>query len=120
MPEYTGGCTIRGMPIPDSDGDGVNDEVDKCPKEAGPASNDGCPVKVVSEAMRQEVSMAAKNIFFLTGKASLLKKSYPALSDVVKLLKENEAVKLQIEGHTDNVGTAKVNDALSQNGQTQY
>ena len=27
----------------DTDGDGVNDAVDECPTEAGPASNNGCP-----------------------------------------------------------------------------
>ncbi len=30
-------------PVPDSDGDGIPDDEDKCPDEAGPASNDGCP-----------------------------------------------------------------------------
>ncbi|MBL7743880.1 MAG: hypothetical protein JNN00_10445 [Chitinophagaceae bacterium] len=28
----------------DSDKDGINDDVDKCPSEKGPASNKGCPV----------------------------------------------------------------------------
>jgi hypothetical protein len=31
-------------PPPDTDGDGVTDDVDKCINEAGPASNNGCPV----------------------------------------------------------------------------
>ena len=31
--------------IPDTDGDGVNDETDKCPNVAGTASNNGCPVQ---------------------------------------------------------------------------
>jgi hypothetical protein len=29
---------------PDTDGDGVPDDVDQCPNEAGPASNNGCPL----------------------------------------------------------------------------
>ena len=29
---------------PDTDGDGVKDDVDKCVNESGPASNNGCPV----------------------------------------------------------------------------
>ena len=29
----------------DTDGDGINDDVDKCPTEAGPKENDGCPDK---------------------------------------------------------------------------
>jgi len=32
------------MPFADFDGDGVADEDDACPTEAGPASNQGCPV----------------------------------------------------------------------------
>ena len=31
-----GGC-------PDTDGDGVSDQNDKCPEIAGPADNNGCP-----------------------------------------------------------------------------
>lgn len=34
------------VPPTDSDNDGVNDEDDQCPNEAGPASNNGCPVIV--------------------------------------------------------------------------
>ena len=34
------------MEEPDADGDGVIDTEDACPNEAGPASNDGCPVQV--------------------------------------------------------------------------
>ena len=34
------------MGCPDSDRDGIADMEDKCPKEAGPASNGGCPIKV--------------------------------------------------------------------------
>jgi outer membrane protein OmpA-like peptidoglycan-associated protein len=33
-----------GCPVPDSDLDGLNDEVDKCPEKAGPVRNDGCPI----------------------------------------------------------------------------
>jgi hypothetical protein len=33
-----------GCPIPDSDGDGINDDVDKCPNEFGTAKYAGCPV----------------------------------------------------------------------------
>ncbi len=34
----------HGCPIPDRDQDGVNDELDKCPDQPGPAENQGCPV----------------------------------------------------------------------------
>ena len=35
----------RGAPPADSDGDGVPDASDQCPGEAGPASNNGCPIE---------------------------------------------------------------------------
>lgn len=33
--------------IPDSDGDGINDNLDRCPQVSGVASNNGCPPKPV-------------------------------------------------------------------------
>src|SRR6187402_983029 len=43
-PNEKGTAKYNGCPIPDTDKDGLNDEEDKCPNEAGPASNNGCPV----------------------------------------------------------------------------
>ena len=43
-PNTPGVAKYDGCPIPDSDKDGINDEEDKCPNEAGPASNNGCPI----------------------------------------------------------------------------
>lgn len=121
-PNQPGVARYEGCLIPDADGDGVNDEKDKCPTEAGPITNAGCPVKEevkivspVAEVIKKEVDNAAKNIFFETGKATLLKKSFAALTDMVAMLKENESVSLAIEGHTDNTGAAKTNAILSQN-----
>lgn len=42
------GIAIDNLPVvppPDGDGDGVPDSTDACPSVAGPASNQGCPVK---------------------------------------------------------------------------
>jgi len=43
-PTQAGPPEFNGCPIPDSDGDGLIDTEDKCPTEAGPKSNGGCPV----------------------------------------------------------------------------
>jgi hypothetical protein len=32
------------LPIPDTDGDGINDEDDKCPSQSGVARYGGCPI----------------------------------------------------------------------------
>jgi OOP family OmpA-OmpF porin len=103
----------QGCPIPDTDKDGVNDEEDKCINEAGPASNFGCPV--IEEAIVKRINAAAKNVFFATGSAKLLAKSFKPLNDVVKILSENPSYYLQIDGHTDNTGKADKNQTLSEN-----
>jgi outer membrane protein OmpA-like peptidoglycan-associated protein len=43
-PNEPGLAKYDGCPIPDSDGDGINDEMDKCPNQAGLAKYDGCPI----------------------------------------------------------------------------
>ena len=55
-----------------------------------------------------------KNIFFEFGKATLKPESYAELDNVVKLLQNNEGVRLEISGHTDNVGSLKTNMKLSE------
>ena len=115
-PTVAGLARYKGCPIPDTDGDGLNDEADKCPNEAGPSSNNGCPLPKITEEKKQKVETAAKKIYFATGSAVLLKKSYPALDAVVALLNEtdNQVLGLDIEGHTDNTGKAASNLKLSE------
>ena len=43
-PNTPGLAKYDGCPVPDSDGDGVNDELDQCPNVAGLAKYNGCPV----------------------------------------------------------------------------
>lgn len=56
-----------------------------------------------------------KNIYFETGKAVLTKESGVELDKVVKFLLENTDLKIEISGHTDNVGAAAYNTKLSAN-----
>ena len=37
--------------LPDTDGDGVLDEVDRCDRTAGPSSNNGCPTRIRAEVL---------------------------------------------------------------------
>ena len=99
--------------IPDADGDGVNDEEDKCPSVPGVASNAGCP-EIKTEVVRK-VEFAAKNVFFVTGSYQLQKKSYASLNEVAQILKDNPTLKLDVEGHTDITGDAVKNQTLSEN-----
>jgi outer membrane protein OmpA-like peptidoglycan-associated protein len=43
-PDQAGTSKYNGCPIPDSDGDGINDELDKCPNQSGLSKYDGCPI----------------------------------------------------------------------------
>src|SRR5207342_1239663 len=74
-PTVPGLARYQGCPIPDTDGDGINDEEDKCINDKGPASNYGCPV--ISEEIINRVKIAAQNIFFVTASSKLMAKSFP-------------------------------------------
>jgi len=56
-----------------------------------------------------------KNILFETNAFKLKTSSYLELDKLVDLLKQNPGVKVEIGGHTDNVGNAADNLKLSQN-----
>jgi outer membrane protein OmpA-like peptidoglycan-associated protein len=55
-----------------------------------------------------------KNIFFDTGKATLRPESTAELERLQKLLTESPHLKLEMAGHTDNVGKPAMNQDLSQ------
>lgn len=60
-------------------------------------------------------SVVLKNVFFETDKFDLKKKSKIELDKLVQFLQKNTTVTIEIGGHTDNVGNAKANLALSNN-----
>lgn len=55
-----------------------------------------------------------KNIYFETGKAVLTPESNTELDKVVKFMLDNTDIKVEISGHTDNVGSAASNQKLSE------
>ncbi len=112
-PSVPGVARYQGCPVPDTDGDGVNDEEDKCPSVAGTKENNGCPE--IKQEVITRINYAAKNIFFATGSARLLSTSNKALNEVAQIMKDDANLKLDIDGHTDNVGKAEYNHTLSHN-----
>lgn len=60
-------------------------------------------------------SVVLKNVFFDVNKAELKPESMIELDKVVQLLKENPTIKIEIDGHTDNVGKPADNLTLSNN-----
>lgn len=54
------------------------------------------------------------NLFFETGSSVINKNSYTDLNNLAKMLKENPKMKIEIMGHTDNVGSEANNQKLSE------
>jgi len=59
-------------------------------------------------------NIALRNVFFNTGKWAIKADSYSELERLVSLMNDVSTLKIEISGHTDNVGTASFNELLSQ------
>ncbi|MCW5968170.1 MAG: OmpA family protein [Blastocatellales bacterium] len=55
----------------------------------------------------------ALDIHFATGKAEILPESRPVIDEIVQLLNKRPALRVGVEGHTDNTGTPAINKTLS-------
>ena len=54
------------------------------------------------------------SIFFDSGKSFLRRESSPELKRLIKFLKDNPSIEIEIAGHTDNIGSGTKNTKLSQ------
>ena len=93
-----------GCPDLDNDGDGIPDAADKCPDQPetknGFEDEDGCPDEV-PEKLKQFTG-AIQGINFKTGAADLAG-STAVLDKAIAVLTEFKDIKLEIQGHTDDV-----------------
>jgi OOP family OmpA-OmpF porin len=109
--EDTNGC-----PDPDNDGDGVLDAADDCDAEPetdnGYKDADGCPDEVPVEVAK--FTGTIKGINFQTGSDVILKNSYKILDAAAKVLTDFPDQRMEIQGHTDDVGDDEKNLDLSQ------
>jgi len=111
-PDKAGPAATKGCP--DSDGDGVVDIDDRCPEVKGVPERKGCPVPVVPKEVEEKFSGTLEGIFFQTGSAKILKKSFKVLDEAVAVLKKFPEIKVFIDGHTDDRGKDSDNMKLSQ------
>ena len=106
-----------GCPI-DSDGDGVFDGLDQCPDTPKNLRADalGCPIEIAErETELLDTGMIRlNNVEFETGKAELRDSSKVSLNIVGKVLVKWPELKIEIGGHTDSRGSAKLNQKLSE------
>lgn len=59
-------------------------------------------------------SVTLENVFFQTGKSTLLEVSIVELDKVVEMMQKNPTIRIQLGGHTDNVGNEAANLKLSE------
>ncbi len=65
------------------------------------------------QPISKNATAVLNNIFFDFNKAELNDRSFSELNEVVKFLKDNPSIKVEISGHTDNVGVETYNKQLS-------
>lgn len=72
------------------------------------------PTPSISEELKKSKTYTFKNVNFETGRADLLAGAMPELNSLLDFLKVNPEVKVEIGGHTDNVGNEEANRLLSE------
>jgi outer membrane protein OmpA-like peptidoglycan-associated protein len=72
-------------------------------------------IDIALQPIEVDATIVLKNIFFDVGKYDLKPQSQIELEKVLQLLKENPTLKIEISGHTDNIGKDADNLLLSQN-----
>jgi OOP family OmpA-OmpF porin len=104
-----------GCPDPDNDGDTVLDVNDQCPNEIGSTTEEplGCPTKAALVLVTDCEVKITQQIHFEYNKDTIRRESYPVLDAVAEVLQKNPDIKVEVQGHTDNRGTAKYNKDLS-------
>ena len=92
----------------DTDGDGIADDKDKCPRtKAGISVNGyGC-ANTEKASVRLEVQ-------FAPGSTNLTGSSSDEIKKIADFMKEFAGTQIEIDGHTDNTGSAELNRTLSQ------
>jgi outer membrane protein OmpA-like peptidoglycan-associated protein len=113
---------------PDFDGDAIADANDACPKVPGiptaARQSHGCPQSIASDQepppaapqaklVEQQITIS-EQVLFETGTANIEPTSDAILREVATVLSQHtEIATLEVQGHTDNVGSEEFNRALS-------
>jgi OOP family OmpA-OmpF porin len=68
----------------------------------------------LNDEINKSGHVAVYGIHFDTGKSAILPESEDSLKQILALLNQNAALRLRVEGHTDNQGVAAANQTLSE------
>ena len=106
-----------GAPDVDNDNDGILDKDDKCPNEAETKNDyedtDGCPDEKPEIAVEKGAALVLEGVTFASGSSRLTADSRIILDKVVRTMRENPTIEVEIRGYTDNVGSYESNVNLS-------
>ncbi|MBM4344473.1 MAG: OmpA family protein [Deltaproteobacteria bacterium] len=116
--DQKGSAEDHGCPPPDADGDGIPDRRDRCPAEKetfnGKDDDDGCPDGTETVVVTATEVKILQKVHFEPGKAEIRAESHALLDAVANVLTQKTSLtKVAVEGHTDDVGAAEANVALS-------
>ena len=102
----------------DADSDGFPDAQDKCPNRPETRNNyldyDGCPDDIPKDVRITEGKIEILDkILFETAKAVILEQSYGILHSVAQVMRDYPRLRVEVQGHTDSVGSDRYNMKLS-------
>lgn len=125
--------------IGDSDGDGVNDDQDRCPGTSPGVAVDarGCPLDSDGDGVedtrdacpgtargtevdsrgcekREEVRLTVRGVGFAFDSSVLDERAQRTLDEAVAVLKRRPSAVMSLIGHTDSIGTDAYNQGLSE------
>jgi outer membrane protein OmpA-like peptidoglycan-associated protein len=81
----------------------------------GPDSKNPYNIAVLLQPIEIGSKVILKNIFFDTNKFIIKDESKPELQKLIEFLTLNASIKIEVSGHTDNIGTEQSNQILSEN-----
>ncbi|MBT8146691.1 MAG: OmpA family protein, partial [Gammaproteobacteria bacterium] len=97
-------------PAPDADGDGVPDSRDACPDTPRNYAVDarGCPIPV------EEVARIELEVYFDFDQSVVRPQYFDEIQEVADFMEQYDDVVVELEGHTDSMGSEEYNLGLSQ------
>ncbi len=66
------------------------------------------------ELVKKGMTITLRGVYFDFNKATIKPESHPALADAAKILTDNPSISVEIQGHTDAIGSDEYNQKLSE------